>query len=315
MPAVTGRHIPPDLTMSAAGRLYLTGGNHRVGETFSMGAIADGKRDIFLKNQTFRRAWCYRHDVSYSQWVFPDPIVFDGSALQGKVASLVLSTYPGGLPNDVFYPISELNGFPDRQNATDTHYSPLGNMYVARKIALQTLGAPADIDLVPFIAAGKTNPVYCGDLGSKCDPKLTEARLAPQPVAGISSAENGMASGNNGLIKIMESPNAISDRKLMIFGDSFLRLMLPELARYWKTIVFFRTPYFHFEMVKGVMPDDIICGMAERYFASPMPDGNRPHFLAYPLTLGQSLTPEEAFMPMWKRLVDQQALAAAGFAD
>lgn len=246
--------VPPEVSISPEGRLYLSGGQHRVSEIFSHdhNGISEESKSVFLKSQDERSAWCREKGLTYSQWIFPDPILFEGSALDGKVASLVSRAFREDLPDSVYYPFHVLNKYPDRQSVTDTHYSPLGNMYVAREVALEVIGDTADIDLSTSIEQGSIKYGYSGDLGIKFNPIIKENRFVPRPVKSITSANNGIAAGNNGAIQIVESPNSITNRKLLIFGDSFLRSMLAELARYWRTIVFLRTPYFHYEMVGGV---------------------------------------------------------------
>ncbi|ODT60532.1 MULTISPECIES: hypothetical protein [Paracoccus] len=108
---------------------------------------------------------------------------------------------------------------------------------------------------------------------------------------------------------LVVSPNADNDRTLLIFGDSFFRMLLPDLSRYWRRIVFCRTQFFHAEMVAAVAPDDILVGLAERYFASTRPDAERPHFLAYPLMLGRAMAPDPDFPALWDQLIDRRRLA------
>lgn len=86
-------------------------------------------------------------------------------------------------------------------------------------------------------------------------------------------------------------------------------MLLPELSRDWRQIVFCRTQFFHAEMVAAVAPDDILTGLAERYFASTRPDAERPHFLAYPLMLGRAMAPDPDFPALWDQLIDRRRLA------
>ncbi|MCF7702149.1 hypothetical protein [Loktanella sp. M215] len=82
---------------------------------------------------------------------------------------------------------------------------------------------------------------------------------------------------------------------MLIFGDSFFRCLLDELIFYWDSIVFVRSSHFHHELVSAVRPAAILTGMAERYIAAQVPDGRRPHFLAFPLAAGRAQSPDPAF--------------------
>lgn len=59
----------------------------------------------------------------------------------------------------------------------------------------------------------------------------------------------------------------------------------------------------------AVKPDDVLCGLAERYFASTRPDTERPHFLAYPMMHGRSTAPDAMFATLWDEMIDANALA------
>ena len=308
----TGQIIPPDIRRMPDGRLVLVGGNHNVQTMFAAdGAGADPAAvAVFLANHAARGGWCAERGIGYGQWVFPDPIVFAEGFPPGSVASVLERALPEAVrPAGIHYPLPLIAGHPDRQCMTDTHYSPIGGMHVAADVARILLG----VDPTPTVdrlTAELSEPAsHVGDLGVQCTPPIAEMRARQPHLPGIRSATNGVQAGNMGIIQLVDSPNALTERTLLIFGDSFFRSLLPELARYRRSIVFCRTPFFHEEMVAAIAPHDIVTGLAERYFATTRPDAERPHFLAYPLMLGRATNPDAAFPALWTRLVDGARLA------
>lgn len=304
--------IPSHIRQMPDGRLLLVGGNHNVQAMFAADGPAPSadRVAVFLDNHRQRSAFCAERGIGFSQWVFPDPILFAGGFPAGQMRSAFERALPeGNRPAGMHYPLALLDGYPDRQNRTDTHYSPIGNMHVAARIVQQMQGKDHGERLAGLMAQLAQPHRVAGDLGVQCTPHITEMRAAPPRVPGIRSALTGVQSGNMGIMQLIVSPNADSDRTLLIFGDSFFRMLLPELARYWRRIVFCRTQFFHAEMVAAVAPDDILTGLAERYFASTRPDAERPHFLAYPLMLGRAMAPDPDFPALWAELVDTRRLA------
>ena len=307
--------LPENIQLAKDGRLILVGGRHSVLKRFTGNLpIAEENLKHFKANHSSRMTWCNEHNISFSQWVFPDPIVFRGSLEEGSAKSVFTSSFPTGLaPDGVYYPLNLLDGHSERQSKTDSHYSPVGNMYLAAEVCYKTIGietSPETFEQLSNNCIFQEN--FVGDLGLQCTPHVAETRTVPRQIHGIKSASNGLQAGNYGIVQLVVSPNSATERKLLIFGDSFFRTQLHELARYWREIVFLRTPFFHYEMVAAVAPNDILCGMAERYFPSVRPDSERPHFLAYPLSLGRGIDPGPGFGDLWNHLIDQPVLAGAG---
>lgn len=306
--------IPSHIRKMSDGRLLLVGGNHGVERMFNVkNPIAPERQvSVFLENNRTRMAWTSERGISYSQWVFPDPIMFQGVMPLGSVRSIFEASVPLSLRGgNIHYPLSLLDKFPDRQSRTDSHYSLIGNMYLSAEVARHVLSTDFTEEVNDLYSRRSLPVSFTGDLGVQCNPKISEYRSQPPRLEDVKSASNGVQSGNMGIIHLVHSPNAKTKRTLMIFGDSFFRSMLPELARYWEKIVFFRTQFFHIEMISSVMPDDILCGLAERYFATTQPDTIRPHFLAYPLISGRRTSPEEGFASLWGEMINSNALAVA----
>ncbi|WP_134725735.1 hypothetical protein [Paracoccus luteus] len=307
-----GTLVPPNIAVALDGRLILVGGNHHVLDSFGASArIPAEAEEHFAANHDHRAVWCAERGIRFSHWVFPDPIVFRGSMPPGSVASVLERAMPPAVrPQNLFYPLDVLDGFPERQSRTDTHYSPLGNLFLGAEMAHAMLGLRDDSEIARTRAMSTRTEEFTGDLGAKCSPPVSEIRPVPPLIGEITKASNGLQVRNSGVIQLMMSPHAKSRRKLLVFGGSFFQLLLSELARYWRSIVFLRSAFFHYEMVRAVAPDDILCGWAERFIPATRPDAERPHFLAYPLILEKGLAPEEGFAVLWHKLVNQRVLGS-----
>ena len=308
--------IPDDIRLTPEGRLILVGGQHAVGARFAdPDGIDAATVDRFHANHAARRDWCARRGIAFGQWVFPDPIVYAPGDLPGigpgigPVRSLFEARFaPATAMPDLHYPIDLIAPHPDRQMRTDTHYSGLGRLHLAAAVAERTAGFETAGNLRHRGAKAVARTVT-GDLGARCDPPRSERSVLVPPPRGLRCTANGLGAGNLGIIQLVTNPHAKRRRKLLIFGDSFLRSMLLDLACFWSEIVFLRTPHFHYEMVDAVAPDAIVMGMAERYLHDVAPDADRPHMLAYPLVKGRTVKPRPDFAELWGRLVDQAALA------
>lgn len=249
--------------------------------------------------------------IRFAQWVFPDTLVLARGELANPTdfASILRTHFAPPGAEDIHYPDSLLSDFPDRLTMTDTHYSPIGCLHLADAVAESMLGCSDPAYIARRLADALPTKRYVGDLGVQCDPPISEDWIDLAAVTGTAATGNGVQAGNNGIILLLERPSAITDETLLIFGDSFFRSLLPDLSHYWARIVFVRTPFFHFEIVRAVAPETILMGMAERYLPTTQGDAERPHVLAHPLMRGRSQSPDPGFAEMWTRLVDPFALA------
>jgi hypothetical protein len=303
--------LPNNIFQDATGRLFLIGGAHSVLEMFQ-GQSLPNKQTIvtFHDNIHNRSVLCEAQSINYHHYVMPDPLVIAAEDMEHPYAC---SSYYRRYFNDPVtelssvYPLDLLAGYQDRQLRTDTHYSPLGNAHIAADIA-NRMGVSQVSPILQAACDSAISTTYSGDLAAQCDPVPTETVRKPLPISGLRYATNGLDGGNNGIIDLIVSPNAKTERLLLIFGDSFFRGMLGELSRYWGRIVFFRTPFIHQGIVRAVAPDDILTGMAERYLSHVTPDKEAPDVLAMPLLAGRGTKPTKGFGELFSQLIDAKYL-------
>ena len=297
--------LPAKIRRTPKGRLVLVGGAHSVSDMFGGQSLPDDASvRAFHENINTRAGLCRARGVGYRHYVMPDPLVFASSEMDP--ADLWTSYFEQHFNignEDVFYPFNILEGYPERQLLTDTHYSPLGNLHIAASIAEGMLGIDTKSTL-DVISASAVSAPYSGDLAVQCDPVPTEQIMTIKPPEQIRMGHNGLAGGTDGIITLVEAPNATTDRTLLIFGDSFFRGMIMELARYWGRIAFFRTRHWHQRIVEAVQPDDILTGMAERYLGRITPDTEAPDVLAMPLMAGRETSPSKEFGSLFTQMID-----------
>ena len=295
--------IPSDL-IQAGGFLFLKGGNHDVVDLFTgRYEPAPGSAENFTHNQRIRHSYCAAKGIPCKSIVFPEKIIALSKHLPFETFS-VFERYYAHASRELntpapLYPLTELStGYP----RTDTHLNLQGITTVVRLL----LGDMAPKALTTYQQVIEERKVlkhdFCGDLGRKLATKPSETVEQCRPAQSVQMTNNGMASGNDGLLILAENKNAQTDKTLLIYGDSYFRQLLPHLAFFFRSIVFARTRFFHQHLADEIRPDCIFFGMAERYLSRCEPDDNAPNFFAYPLIKARAIDPQPEFSATFKRI-------------
>lgn len=299
----------------AEGHLFLVGGHHDVRDYFT-GVRTPGAESVtaFGANAVARREYCARAGVRYAAIVFPEKLAALSALVDFPVRSLLRDVYgqgadPAALP---LYPIAAL-AEPKCWKRTDTHLSHGGTLRVLELLLADAF--PADwpgfrVHLRDHIRVHG----FSGDLGRKLTPPQREKAKSYVAPDTVSIESNGVKGANDGVMFIVRNPASVSERRLLIFGDSFFRMILPQLAYFFRDIVFCRSRFFHAELVDAVAPDTVFVGCAERYLADCVGDDERPHFLAIPLLKGKASSPTPGFAAAFARNVDRGRLVRGGAA-
>lgn len=321
-PAPTRDHSPDEVWVSDDGRLFLTGGTHRVLDQLTGRLVPDAASvAAFAANIAARRALCDRAGIGFSMWVFPEPLFAQRDTLPelearaGRLISPYLAHYLHAVVDQpVHYPLATLEGRPACFRRVDSHYSARGFLRIAMQImddcdpGLGQAHMRAATDAIAALPPEERVRSGSGDLGRKFSPPRRERIPVVPPLVTWSEVSNGVR-GNMGILVLVDSPQGQRDETLLVFGDSYLRSLLPALAWGWRRILFCRSPFLHAELIAAVRPGRIICGTAERYLSAVRPDAARPHVLALPLIAGHRVIPDPGFAKAFARMVDQRALA------
>lgn len=281
------------------GYLFLAGGAHDVL------AMVTGRKPIpgesiriFRENLEARNRWAEEHKIAYvhlivpdKQSVIPEEWPFDPPIRLGQV----FADGSEGVAK-MFYPTDLLQKHKEKAiKKADTHLSDHGSLLLAvqlvesfvgesQKAAAQHLDSRATIDI-------ETN----GDLGAKLDPPLpsTERKFGERPPG--TWYHNDLKGGNNGIVDIRINPAAPMTRTCLMFGDSFGRDICTQLQHWFVVVLFFRTPFFHPDIVAQACPDFVVTQTIERYLPSTRTDEERPLFFAYPHINGLPYSPSREF--------------------
>ena len=304
----------PGVTVLPSGDLVLTGNNNAVLNLMSArGRPVDGAVATFWDNTAERARFCAGRGLAFSTWIFPDKLtVFaDDPAFAGLgVGSLYqrhYQTVQSAARAHVHY-LGDVITAPDDFQQTDTHLSATGMRSAVLAMA-RSLDLPGqDAFAEKAAATWKHEAAHCGGLGIKFTPPVTGRAVLPSRVTNFRHGFNGMAAGNYGIIDLWCTPDSVTDKTLLVFGDSFFRQNLVYLSFFFRRIVFLRAHFFHEEMVAAVNPDVIFCGLAERFLSNVRSDDARCHFLAYPCVNGRALDPSPLFSVLWSEMIDDRQL-------
>lgn len=240
----------------------------------------------FVGNIKSRAEYCRSKNINYAHIVFPSkPVIFrhkTPESYQGKIKSLYLTHYnKPELQNpdyNLFYPKDLL----DQKNTVapvfvrqDTHMTDFGSLSVMQMLFDSF---KIDISLKDYFVEQKR--VWQGDLAKMISvaPEYEETILN-QKFTFLSYDNNPYLPGNTNNVSIFRNENSRSDKRLLIFGDSFFKLSLRFLLLYFRELIFFRTPFFHKDLVDMCKPDYVLSGNAERYLSSVTSDEDAPNFL------------------------------------
>lgn len=308
-------HMENDILLTRDGVAYLAGGNHSVLK-YASGELAPPAVSFknFSENLAARKFHCESRGIPYLHVVFPDkqsvmeedfpikPVVKLGDVYRKKADAIVedILVYPvsmlAGMQGESFYPL-------------DTHLTDAGSLVV-----LETLLKRLDIvcdEIVAKIRQRICRPVFwSGDLGSKlaASPKQSGMLLEPDWRLEIF---NSPGKSNDGSIDILISPDAMLDKTLLLFGDSFFRMMLKHFSAVFSRVICLRTRYFHPEMVELIRPDYVMTGNAERYLSFVSSDSNANAFFLY--EKADAAEKDERFQEALRAVTSPQARESRAF--
>lgn len=255
----------------------------------------------FFDNLEQRQRYCESRGIAYLHILFPSkPVVATDklpSPWRERVRSLFLSRYVAtrseAWPSCLCYPrdlLRELDTERPVFHALDTHLTDYGSLAVAR-LALQKLGL--DYDPAGYFTESASE--LSGDLARMLGSPVTVAgiRIYPDLPAFLFDNRRALPSNTHNMA-VMHNPHAASERRLLIFGDSFIKEALHYLAPCFRDIVYVRSTTFQADLVENIGPDVVISSNAERYLSNVVSDRDS-HSLLMALYGVGSYTPSTEF--------------------
>lgn len=270
-------------------QLFLFEGNYNQFSYLSnQVSISESSKTNFLDNLRRRRRFAEERNLQYLHIVIPcKPLVVRDKTpepYRHNIRSLFLNTYAplfqnrDPLTEHVLYPLDSLIREQVQRDcywANDTHINAAGQLCIHREIGKHIQDLSTTFPLLRI-----TEEPRQGDLGimlgnseplpSLCFPWTGEL---------LNYSNTSELPGNTGDIVITHNPLSRTNRRLVLFGDSFIKTMLHLFAQDFRTILYIRGPYFQPDMIELFAPDVLITSETERYLAGVDNDNNGPSLL------------------------------------
>lgn len=284
------------------GYLFLADGGHNVSD------FVTGKRDInliyfdiFRKNLECRAGWAERNGAQYVHIIMPDKQSIIPEAWTLPPPLICLGKLYLERNKDFFdkliYPADLLEAHKASTILrTDTHITAFGSMLIARFLVEKFSAISQEKFFQEIICKLDKEVASAGDLGSKLEPPVydTLKLLGAEPPGILFS--NNVVGGNNGVIDLRFNHQAIYQKRVVIFGDSFGREIARMLQFWYHEVYFFRTGFFYEEIACQCKPDILITENVERYMNHCIADDERPQFLLYPFLGKKPYNPSKEFV-------------------
>jgi hypothetical protein len=294
------RQLHPDVAEADDGNLFLTRGRHDVfAHATGQAPIRDEVLENFRLNTASRRQSCQRLGAEYRHVILPDKqtVLRDRLPDMGIQGLGVAFAERADDPAVLYLadPLRQLSAEQEVFLLLDTHMTDLGSA-LASAMIVDSLWPGLGTSHLDTLARCVRRPVeYSGDLGSKIDPPRTAMQhklVLEWPVRRFS---NNFLAGNDGIMDVHVSQRAVTENRLLLFGDSFGRHCLAALSLFFREILFIRTRFFHPEIVAQAEPDVVLTQNVERYLISTPNDVLRPNVLLYPELAGRPHDPPVEF--------------------
>lgn len=254
------------------GQLFLFGGGQR-SFAFSTGEAMPSNYDVesFYRNLEQRKFFLEARGIPFIHVIYPSKeIVLKNmvpSPWRERIQSLYLTHYHAAHPvlRDIsLYPIQTLMDLNRTQpvfRVLDTHMTDIGTMAVTQHV-LGSWGLQYDI--AQFFATNQEQKP--GDLADmlKISDKVSEEFFNPT-FKFLTFDNRASLPGNTDNVCIVHNPESITPKRLLIFGDSFIKYALPFFAPVFRDVVYVRSATFQPDMVELMAPDFVISSNAERY--------------------------------------------------
>lgn len=293
----------PDVYENVDGHLFLSRGRHDVfAHATGAARLNPDTLSNFIENIRRRSEYCEMAGVAYRHVIFPDKqTVLRDRLPDVDIVGLGVQFTDAVRPAPILYLAETLRSVVSTGDdevflRTDTHMTDFGSA-VASRVFVDDVFPHVGTDNFARIESRLVREVeFVGDLGGKLDPVRSDVQTTLDPDWALVVHTNRYLAGNDGIIDILLSPESVTPRRLVIFGDSFARKCLTPLSMYFREILFLRSRYFHPEIIDQIAPDVVMTQNVERYLVNVPRDRDRPNALLYPQLGGNAYEPPKEFV-------------------
>lgn len=290
---------------------FLVEGNHSVIK-YVTGEIAPSAESFqaFNENIKTRKQLLDEHNIQYAHVIFPDkqsvltrefpisPVV--------RLGDVYVNQMERGVKGSVIYPADYLHKRDNVFLPLDTHMTDQGSVEVLRLI-LNHFNLKAYPEILHLEKSINQPIKSTGDLGGKLTPKQYQDSLRLNPDWKFFQTKSSTGF-NDGLVDILFNPTAKFDKTLLLFGDSFFRMMLAHFNLMFTKVICLRTRFLHPEMLISIEPDFVLTGNAERYLSNVTCDEQATPFFYYPyLRQNTPIETNAEFLDAWRAVLSPRS--------
>lgn len=226
--------------------------------------------DNFTFNIKQRIFYFRKHQIHYKHIVFASKPLVKSRFLPkeySNIYSLFNEYYKdkcSDFKNNIFYTLSLL--LEEEKNFStflkyDTHMTDRAYLSICKYLC-NSFNIPYDEEFEQFFHF----KVVDGDLSRMLtNNKRTKEEYFNKNPHVYEEGNKNVLRGNTDDVLIHYNSNAKTQKRLLIFGDSFLRGMMNILSYFFKDIVYIRSTFVHYDIVEMFQPDIVLTGNAERY--------------------------------------------------
>lgn len=276
--------IKNNVLFGIEGWLFLYQGGQRQFD-YLLGVEKVTKKSIenFISNIISRQEYFSHKDIQYKHIVFPSkPIVKKDKLPENfnMIKSLFLTYYSDELiKENVIYPLDNLKRMEvshETFQKYNTHNTNYGYLEIVNTI-LENLSMEA-INENSFSSFEKyVGGDLCNMLGSKDTNREEFIKLGLTKDYIISN--RSFLPGNTNEVIILHNENALTKKRVIIFGDSFFKGTLKFLQLCFYDILYIRSTFIHKDIIENFLPDIVLTGNAERYLSYVSSDIKANNFL------------------------------------
>ncbi len=318
LPTRPAYRIEGDVLVTRNDVAFLIGGNHAVLK-FATAELTPTVESLtaFRDNVASRVGRTQAAGIPYIAVIFPDKQSvlsddFPFSPLH-RLGDIYMARLDPALKPYVLWPADSLKIETETPFLPlDTHLTDHGSLAVLRMM-LQATKIEADAALERIGSRIVRLQRWKGDLGSKLNPPLFQdsVMLDPDWPQRHFRSHGGF---NEGMVDIVLNPEAPVDKTVLLFGDSFFRMMLSHLGAVFTRVICLRTRFLHPEMITLIRPDVIFTGNAERYLSNVISDTEAHAFALYPhLQQVEDLAIRGEFLMAWAAVTAPDAQRSKQF--
>lgn len=276
--------VEKNVLVGCENNLFLFSGSQK-SFSYSTGELSPEESSLvnFLENIKTRKKILDERETPFVHVIFPSKEV----VLKDKtpwpycetIQSLFLNNYqkiiPESIRSAIVYPLLELSAVNLKNRVfriLDTHMTDIGSLTVVG-IVLKKFGI--DVELNKCIE--KEEVERSGDLAVMLGAKHKTIETVFNTKIKFFTYDNRQyLPGNTNNVTIQHNPNSVLEKRVLIFGDSFIKCCLNYLSLVFRDVVYIRDPALQVDMLELLMPDFVITSTAERYLCHVNSDNDTP---------------------------------------